>query len=117
MNFLLHHHTARAELGSAAGGVGAMLPDLWRMADRRVRPTASVTQTAGPCDSDDAFEEIQRGIEHHVAVDRWFHRAEVFRDGERMTRERFLAASARAPRIGLFAHVGWEMCLDGALVR
>jgi hypothetical protein len=35
-------------------------------------------------------------------------------EGERATRE---AMRDAAPRIGLFAHITWEMCLDGALVR
>ena len=37
MNFLLHRHLAARALASSEAGHGAMLPDLWRMADRRVR--------------------------------------------------------------------------------
>jgi len=35
VNFLLHHHLAFLELGRPEAAAGAMLPDVWRMADRR----------------------------------------------------------------------------------
>lgn len=57
------------------------------------------------------------GIDHHVAVDRWFHAAPVFIEGERRLAEALRGAALGAPRLGLFAHVLWEMCLDGALLR
>lgn len=85
-----------------------MLPDLWRMADRRVRPARVEVPADGP---------VLRGIAHHVDSDRWFHADPVFLDGERAARERLRRANAATPRVGLFAHVLWEMCLDGALVR
>src|SRR5262245_14457660 len=43
VNFVLHHHLAARDLGSPAAGAGAMLPDLWRMADRRVRAAAAIS--------------------------------------------------------------------------
>ena len=33
MNFLLHRHLATEALASSGAGVGAMLPDLWRLVD------------------------------------------------------------------------------------
>jgi hypothetical protein len=114
MNFLLHRHLAARDLGTAAAGIGAMLPDLWRMVDRRVRPARE------RIDATEATAEVTAvlaGIEHHLAADRWFHSAAVFEDGERITRERFHAARIDAPKVALFAHVAWELCLDGALVR
>ncbi len=91
-----------------------MLPDLWRMADRRVRPARERIEPSGvPA----ALLEVLAGIEHHLAADRWFHVSPVFEEGERLTRERLHAARLEAPKVALFAHVTWEMCLDGALVR
>ncbi len=90
-----------------------MLPDLWRMADRRVRPgRAEVSRAVGS-----PLVELLLGIEHHLAVDRWFHADAVFVDGEREANVCLRAAGMRARHPGLFAHVLWELCLDGELVR
>lgn len=116
MNFLLHHHLASTELGSGVAGVGAMLPDLWRMAHRRVR-ARRVEHIGG---SDAHLDRVMRGVEHHLDADRWFHDTRPFRAGERRTAERLrlpTEGSAATRRLPLFAHVLWEMCLDGALVR
>lgn len=112
MNFLLHRHLAERELASPNAGIGAMLPDLWRMADRRVRPARGGLRA-----DSDTLGEVLSGIEHHVESDRWFHRAAIFTDGERRTAELLRGAGIGAPRIGMFAHVIWELCLDGALLR
>ena len=112
MNFVLHHYLATRDLGSPAAGAGAMLPDLWRMADRRVRPNATVEREAS---GDDAL--VLAGVAHHVAVDRWFHADPVFTDGERDATEALRAAAISAPRTVLFAHVLWELCLDGSLIQ
>ncbi|AUX31643.1 MULTISPECIES: hypothetical protein [Sorangium] len=114
MNFLLHRHLAARDLGSVAAGAGAMLPDLWRMADRRVKPARAPERPAAP---PPRLAEVLAGIDHHVAVDRWFHAAPVFVEGERRLAEALRGAALGAPRLALFAHVLWEMCLDGALVR
>jgi hypothetical protein len=112
LNFLLHRHFALRELGSEAAAIGAMLPDLWRMADRRVRARRSVE----PVD-EASLGELLEGIEHHHAADLWFHKNEVFLEGEQRTTAALREAGASAARLGLFGHVAWEMCLDGALVR
>jgi hypothetical protein len=110
VNFLLHHHLAIRDLGAPAAGAGAMLPDLWRMADRRV-----FARDVDPQDEPKAVREALDGIVHHEDADRWFHEAPVFAEGERATRDAL--RTTHAPRIGLFAHIAWELCLDGALVR
>lgn len=112
MNFLLHRHLAQRDTGSPLAGIGAMLPDLWRMADRRVRPRGARSDP----EADPGTREVLDGIAHHLEVDRWFHRAPVFRDGERRAAELVRAAGVQAPRSPLLAHVTWEMALDGALI-
>ena len=117
MNFLLHRHLAFAALGSEAAGIGAMLPDLWRMADRRVRPAPAALAAEALGDADDATRDVMRGIEHHLEADLWFHDADVFTLGERATAAALRGAGTSAKKLTLFAHPLWEMCLDGALVR
>jgi hypothetical protein len=136
VNFLLHRHFAALELGSEASGIGAMLPDLWRMADRRVKPSppraaARVPAARGgedegaergpgegdPRSAGSILDEVLAGVDHHIEIDRWFHRIQEFENGERACAERLKASGASAPRLGLFAHIVWEMALDGALVR
>ncbi|MFT3769829.1 MAG: hypothetical protein QM820_30710 [Minicystis sp.] len=111
MNFVLHHHLAARDLGSSAAGAGAMLPDLWRMADRRVRPHAAAAS------DDEGTAIVLAGVAHHVGVDRWFHADPVFTDGERDAAALLRGAEIAAPRTVMFAHVLWELCLDGALIR
>jgi hypothetical protein len=113
MNFLLHRHLGARDLGSKVAGVGAMLPDLWRMADRRVRPSALLPSRVGGA----PLDALLAGIEHHLAADRWFHADSVFVDGEREAIERLRDARISARRTVLFAHILWELCLDGELVR
>ncbi|MFO0679872.1 MAG: hypothetical protein U0169_25335 [Polyangiaceae bacterium] len=117
MNFLLHYRRATAASGSRRTGVGAMLPDLWRMADRRVRPVPNdgggPVVTAGP-----DIDDVEAGVRMHLDDDLWFHATDVFRSGEAATLAAFRAVTFdAAPRLVLFAHVAWELCLDGALVR
>ena len=81
-----------------------MLPDLWRLADRRVR--ARRARGGG---------ELAAGIAHHLDVDRWFHDCAVFAEGERRLAQG-LREACEAPKLGLFAHPAYEMCLDGALL-
>lgn len=94
-----------------------MLPDLWRMADRRVRtaPPEVARELLG--DADDVAHQVLLGIEHHLETDLWFHDHSVFRDGERATIAALKSAATTARKLTLFAHPLWEMCLDGALVR
>jgi hypothetical protein len=111
VNFLLHHHLAFLDFGRPEAAAGAMLPDVWRMADRRAR-----ARSMEPGADGGGVGSVSDGIAHHLAVDAWFHRAAVFRDGETATREA-LRRARDAPKMGLFAHVAWELCLDGALLR
>jgi hypothetical protein len=114
VNFLLHRHLAVRDLGEPLAGIGAMLPDLWRMADRRVRATRLAPR---PQADPSELEAVLMGVQHHLDVDRWFHGAEVFAGGERLAAERIRATGLTTPKLALFGHIAWELCLDGALVR
>ena len=111
MNFLLHHHLAALDLGRPEAAAGAMLPDVWRMAHRRARP-----RRADGAREPGVLGAVCDGVAHHLAVDAWFHDAAVFTGGETRTREA-LGRAREARKMGLFAHVAWELCLDGALLR
>jgi len=93
--------------------MGAMLPDLWRMADRRVRPAPESVESPSGAE----LVALLAGIDHHLRADRWFHTAPVFLEGMRLTSDRLRAGGFEAPKLGLFAHITWELCLDGALLR
>lgn len=114
MNFLLHRHLALAHLGDPAAGVGAMLPDLWRMVDRGLRPRPGVAATAADPPS---VRGLLAGVEHHLAGDAWFHHTEVFTAGLAATTARLRREPFTARKVVLMAHVAWELCLDGALLR
>ncbi|HVY48898.1 MAG TPA: hypothetical protein VHB21_23575, partial [Minicystis sp.] len=105
MNFLLHRHLAAAALGTPTAGLGAMLPDVWRMADRRARPSRDVAAT-----QDERVAALLAGIDHHLDADRRFHATEAFTRGERAVAEAVDRAAPSAPRVRLFAHVLWELC-------
>ena len=112
MNFLLHHHLALRDLGRPEAAGGAMLPDVWRMADRHAHARGlDVERAAGGL-----VGSVAAGIAHHIAADAWFHVTAAFRSGEGAARQALRRARS-APKAGLFAHVAWELCLDGALLR
>jgi hypothetical protein len=90
-----------------------MLPDLWRILDRRVR---AVRDPLPHVSERDAVAELEAGIQHHLDADEWFHDAPVFLEGERATASALQAAELEARHSVMFAHVLWELCLDGALV-
>jgi hypothetical protein len=91
-----------------------MLPDLWRMAHRRVRPRPGVEP---PENASPGLRALFTGVQHHLKADDVFHRHPVFTDGEKKLAGRFKDAEMQADKIGLFAHIGWELSLDGALLR
>lgn len=91
-----------------------MLPDFWRMAHRRVRPKAGIHPPRG---ASNELAALLAGVEHHLEADDAFHRHPVFVRGEKRLAQCFREAAIGADKIGLFAHIGWELCLDGALLR
>jgi hypothetical protein len=81
------------------------------MADRRAH-----TRAIDPAHAMEAASPVTDGLMHHLAADAWFHGSPVFTRGESVAREALRRAHG-APKLGLFAHVAWEMCLDGSLLR
>jgi len=114
MNFVLHAWLAHVDRGEPGVTLGAMLPDLWRMAARPARSRRGVVSP----DDDNVVNAVLAGVDHHIEADRWFHATPYFSEGEAKTGDELKAVQGeRSPRLRLFAHVTWEMCLDGALVR
>jgi hypothetical protein len=111
MNFVSHFWRAAHELDSSKAGIGAMLPDLWGMVDRRIRPVAARAPTG------DGVAELLRGIEHHLALDRSFHASPLLLRGEKRATEALRGAARHTEKLGLLGHIAWELCLDGALLR
>ena len=109
VNFLLHAHLAHRDLGSPVAAVGAMLPDLWRMAHRRAHAHRLPAEHPAPL--------LRAGIAHHTAADRWFHAHPSLAQGEAALLQIFLEEHLLAPKLRLFAHPLWELFLDGALAR
>ncbi|MFO0614195.1 MAG: hypothetical protein U0414_16505 [Polyangiaceae bacterium] len=119
MNFLLHRHFALRERprggDDAAYLLGAMLPDLLRLvAPRRSRIRGAAVDALRLHAASDV-RALGDGVAHHHDIDRWFHGCAVFEAGERALKDRFLETGTR--RLLLFAHPGFEMCLDGAWLR
>lgn len=114
MNFVLHAHLADVDHGDPGVTLGAMLPDLWRMVARPARARRDLAAEEEGAE----VRAVLAGVHHHLVADRWFHATPHFLEGEAAT-SRALGAVPRevSPRLRLFAHVTWEMCLDGALLR
>lgn len=86
-----------------------MLPDLWRLAHRRAHVHRLPLEPALPA--------LREGLAHHTLTDRWFHEADALHQGEQALLDAFAREQITAPKLRLFAHPLWEICLDGALVR
>ncbi len=113
MNFLFHFELGARDSGRDRVGVGAMLPDFWRMVARPARARHDVSaELAG---DDEALRDALAGVNHHLVADVWFHRSRFFKDGDALATKAL--AETGSKRMGLFGHIVWEMCLDGALLR
>ncbi len=102
MNFFAHALVASWRSSSPAYGLGAMLPDLAGMVGTRTPPVD--------------HREVAAGIDLHHLTDRAFHRLPVFVAAMTDIQRRLMALGVgRGPAAGA-AHVGFELCLDGALL-
>lgn len=113
MNFLLHREWALRETGDPVLAAASMLPDLWRMAERRARLGSRHFRVPDSAVADPSI----RGLLHHLSTDRWFHDDPLFTDGEALAVRSLQSAGVRSEKMILFAHPLWELALDGALVR
>jgi hypothetical protein len=102
VNFFAHALVASWRSRSPAYGLGAMLPDLASMVGQRTPVVPHV--------------EVAAGVDLHHATDRAFHRLPVFvRAMAEIQAALMQRGVARGPAAGA-AHVGFELCLDGALL-
>jgi hypothetical protein len=104
VNFVGHAAVAVWDEDDPRYSVGAMLPDLWRMAGERGAPTVH----------DDV---VRRGVQCHHRVDAVFHDTAAFLELSSRLRHRLRAADVTRPATLATAHVGVELLLDGALLR
>lgn len=113
---VIGHMVCAEHLGRDAG-LGAMLPDLLSLYDRRIRPLRLI-QPKHAVDSElDGSGSLRDGVRFHFHVDSSFHRSDLFRDCADLIRHRLLAASD-APGLKRFAvaHVLTELFLDHLLI-
>ncbi len=82
--------------------LGAMLPDFGNMASFRLKAEQP--------------ESIAKGVAFHHHSDKIFHGLKSFREHERWTLKHLLAIGLRRGPARGVAHVGVELCLDGALI-
>ena len=102
MNFVGHALAASWKSREPVFALGAMLPDFASMCGMRLDAAEG--------------EPIAAGVEYHHATDRAFHRLEAFARAVADIAEQLIARGVpRGPARGA-AHVGFELCLDGALL-
>jgi hypothetical protein len=102
VNFFAHALVASWRSPSAAYALGSMLPDLVNMCRSRTPPIDHV--------------DVAAGVALHHATDRAFHRLPAFMDAMTELANRLMQRGlGRGPAAGA-AHVGFELCLDGALL-
>lgn len=102
MNFYAHLVAASWHKCDSDFALGTMLPDFASMAGLRLGP-----EQPAP---------IAQGVHFHHECDRVFHALEGFRNHERWTLQHMRSAGLRRGPARGVAHVGVELCLDGALV-
>jgi len=102
VNFFSHALVASWRSRSPAYALGAMLPDLAGIVGARTPPVE--------------HPEVAAGVELHHLTDRAFHRLPVFVHAMSEIQSQLMARGlGRGPAAGA-AHVGFEICLDVALV-
>lgn len=103
MNFFGHAVAASWHDREPTFALGAMLPDFAGMCGMRLEAALD--------------GETAAGVDYHHATDRAFHRLEAFsRAVAEIGQRLILRGVPRGPARGV-AHVGFELCLDGALLE
>ncbi len=103
MNFIGHATVAGWEDEAPLFGVGAILPDLARMAGAVRAPEAH-------------DDEVRRGVACHHRVDAVFHDTPTFVGLSGQLRQRLTEQGVSRPAALGTAHIGIELLLDGELV-
>ena len=105
---------------AAARVVGANVPDLLSVADRRVRLRSrhlDAADAAGTLDSDPGLAAFAAGVRRHLRDDGWFHATRAFAEVTSSLgvalREAF--GPGDGFRCGFLGHIGTEMLLDDVL--
>lgn len=105
MNFLAHTWVAHAcGLDAPPAVLGAVLPDLATMAGIRL-------------DRDALVGEVADGVRCHHATDAAFHRDPGFVAGAKAIARDLVAMGVPRGASRAVGHVGWELLLDGGLLR
>lgn len=105
MNILGHTQVALAAGRDDPGWLlGAVLPDLAPMAGVRV------DRSALP-------DDVAAGVRCHLAADAAFHALPAFVRGARGIRRALAACGVASGPARAVGHAGWELLLDGTLVR
>ena len=105
MNLLGHTHVALAAGRDDPGWLlGAVLPDL--------APIAGVRVDRGALPGD-----VAAGVRCHLAADAAFHALPVFLRGSAGLRRALAARGVPSGAARAVGHAGWELLLDGTLVR
>jgi hypothetical protein len=102
VNFFGHALAASWQSREPGFALGSMLPDFASMCGMRLAGASDAATLAG--------------VAYHHATDRVFHRLEPFARGvAEIAGDLIARGAARGPARGA-AHVGFELCLDGALL-
>jgi hypothetical protein len=104
VNFLGHTHVALASGDDPVYVLGAVLPDLASMAGVRIDRARS-------------GGALHEGIRCHIETDAAFHAHPVFRQGSAAIRADLVPLDLPTGASRAIGHIGWELLLDGTLVR
>ncbi len=102
LNFYAHLVAASWQTSDAEFALGAMLPDFANMASFRL--------------AEEQPGELGKGVAFHHSSDKAFHGLRNFRGLEKWTLAHLLEIGLRRGPARGVAHVGVELCLDGALI-
>jgi hypothetical protein len=107
-------HMVCAEYLGPDGRLGAMIPDLLSLFDRKLRPMKLLRSAVN---GEREPGSLGAGVRFHFYVDSAFHRSDLFRESADLIREGLLAAS-QTPGLKRFAvaHVLTELFLDHLLI-
>lgn len=104
MNFLAHMLSASRSRASSASSLGAALPDLSSIAK------VSFSYESLP-------DDVRLGVGLHHQSDAAFHASSLFLNDSKELRNRMSAAGLAEGASRAIGHIGWELLLDGHVLR